>query len=156
MPTSMVPQSLRRSKGAPTMIFVQGRMIMNVLAILLALATVTVPAFAEASAGKQDDYPKVEPPSIHALAKLREAGALALPLATGHNMIFVDFSSAGEKAGDGALDLLKPVAAQTKHYLAGIDHLDLDARALLENAQEHFFFRTNDRMEETDFGHGCS
>ena len=116
---------------------------MNVLAILLALAV--APAFTGASAGKQDDYPKVSAPDVHALAKLREAGALALPLAAGHNLIVVDFSLAGEKAGDASLDLLKPVAAQVARLnLAGTPVTDagLKKLAILVNLRRLHLERT--------------
>lgn len=93
---------------------------MKTLAILLALAAA------------QDDFPKVPPPDAQALEKLRSAGALALPLADGQNMIIVDFSLAGEKAGDGPLDLLQPVAAQVARLnLAGTPVTDAGLAKLL-------------------------
>jgi YHS domain-containing protein len=71
---------------------------MTILALLLALA--------------QDEFPTVGAADAKALEKLNQAGAVALPLAANTNVVSVNFSMAGAKVNDAALEDLKPVGAQ--------------------------------------------
>jgi len=71
---------------------------MMILALLMALA--------------QDEFPTVGAADAKALEKLNQAGAVAIPLAANTNVVSVNFSMAGAKVNDAALDDLKPLAAQ--------------------------------------------
>jgi mono/diheme cytochrome c family protein len=66
-----------------------------------------------ASAGpKKIDLPQVAAADNGALEKVRGAGALAMPLAQGVNLLDVSFQSAADKTNDADLALLAPVAQQ--------------------------------------------
>ena len=64
------------------------------------------------SAVAQDDLPTVAAADAKAIDKLSQMGAVAGPLAQNTNLISVNFSMAGAKAGDAQLEALKPVAEQ--------------------------------------------
>lgn len=61
---------------------------------------------------QQRQLPEVEPAAENALAKLRELGALAMPIAKDTNLISVDFRAEAENIGNSHLDNLRPVAEQ--------------------------------------------
>jgi YHS domain-containing protein len=73
---------------------------------LMALAILAIPAAA------QEDFPKVAAADAKALEKLNQAGAVAIPLAANTNVVSVNFSMAGAKVNDAALEDLKPLAEQ--------------------------------------------
>jgi YHS domain-containing protein len=83
--------------------------MMNKLALSLSLLAIGAVAFAGAF---QDDLPTVAAADAKALEKLSQMGAVAGPLAANTNLVSVNFSMAGAKAGDAQLESLKPVAEQ--------------------------------------------
>ena len=60
----------------------------------------------------QDDLPTVAAADAKAIEKLSQMGAVAGPLAASTNLVSVNFSMAGPKAGDAQLEALKPVSDQ--------------------------------------------
>jgi YHS domain-containing protein len=82
---------------------------MKKLALSLSLLAISAVAFAGAF---QDDLPTVAVADAKALEKLSQQGAVAGPLAANTNLVSVNFSMAGAKAGDAQLESLKPVAEQ--------------------------------------------
>jgi hypothetical protein len=80
---------------------------MRKLALGLSLLAMGAVAFAI-----QDDLPTVSAADAKALEKLSQMGAVAGPLAANTNLVSVNFSMAGPKAGDAQLEALKPVAEQ--------------------------------------------
>ena len=79
--------------------------------LALSLALLAMGAVAVAAAF-QDELPAVAAADAKALDKLSQLGAVAGPLAANTNLISVNFSMAGAKAGDAQLESLKPVAEQ--------------------------------------------
>ena len=73
---------------------------------LMALALLALPAAA------QEDFPKVAAADAKALEKLNQAGAVAIPLAANTHVVSVNFSMAGAKVTDAALEDLRPLAEQ--------------------------------------------
>ncbi len=67
---------------------------------------------APAGEPKIEKLPEVPAASEDALARLHEAGALAMPLANNTNLLNIDFRAEAAKTGDAQLALLKPVAQQ--------------------------------------------
>lgn len=61
---------------------------------------------------KAQGYPDVPAADAKALEKLRQMGALAMPLAANTNVISVDFRAVADQVNDASLDSLQPVAAQ--------------------------------------------
>ena len=105
---------------------------MMILTLLLALA--------------QDEFPKVGAADAKALEKLNQAGAVAIPLAANTNVVSVNFSMAGPKVADAALDDLKPVAEQLVWLnLAGtgVSDAGLKAVAGFKNLQRLHLERTS-------------
>ena len=81
----------------------------------LALATALWGCFAAAPAAQESSeggLPTVPAADAQALEKLRQLGALAMPLAANTNALTVDFRSAADQVGDAALEALAPVAEQ--------------------------------------------
>ena len=60
----------------------------------------------------KEPLPEVAEADAQALSRLREAGALAMPLAQDTNLISVDFRSVAENIGDSHIELLEPVKEQ--------------------------------------------
>lgn len=83
--------------------------MMKKLALSLSLLAIGTAALA---AGFQDDLPTVGAADAKALEKLSQLGAVAGPLAANTNLVSVNFSMAGAKAGDAQLDALKPLTEQ--------------------------------------------
>lgn len=79
----------------------------------------------------EEKLPQVPAASEDALARLREAGALAMPLAANTNLLNVDFRAEAANTGDAQLALLRPVQEQiawlglgkTKVTDAGLDQI---------------------------------
>jgi YHS domain-containing protein len=112
----------------------------------LALVTALWGALAAAAQEGQDGgLPTVPAADAQALEKLRQLGALAMPLAANTQALTVDFRSAAEQTGDAALEALAPVAEQvvwlnlaaTKVTDAGLARL-----AALKNLQRLHLERT--------------
>jgi YHS domain-containing protein len=112
----------------------------------LALVTALWGALAAAAQEGQDGgLPTVPAADAQALEKLRQLGALAMPLAANTQALTVDFRSAAEQTGDAALEALAPVAervvwlnlAATKVTDAGLARL-----AALKNLQRLHLERT--------------
>ena len=82
---------------------------MKQFALSLLLLAIGAVAFAAAI---QDDLPAVAVADAKALEKLSQLGAVAGPLAANTNLVSVNFSMAGAKAGDAQLESLKPVVEQ--------------------------------------------
>ena len=80
--------------------------------LALSLSLLAMGAAAAFAGAFQDDLPTVAAADAKALEKLSQAGAVAGPLAANTNLISVNFSMAGAKAGDAQLEALKPLAEQ--------------------------------------------
>ncbi len=93
----------------------------------------------------QDEFPKVAAADAKALEKLNQAGAVAIPLAANTNVVSVNFSMAGAKVNDAALEDLKPLAEQLVWLnLAGTSVTDagLKSLAAFKNLQRLHLERT--------------
>ena len=77
--------------------------------ISLALAFLSLVAFAGA---QEDQFPAAPPADAAALQKINALGGGAMPLAANTNLISVNFSLAGSKIDDAALESLKGVSEQ--------------------------------------------
>jgi hypothetical protein len=77
--------------------------------ISLALAFLSTVAFAGA---QEDQLPTAPPADAAALQKINALGGQAMPLASNTNLISVNFSLAGSKIDDAALESLKGVSEQ--------------------------------------------
>ncbi len=81
----------------------------SILVSLLLAAAAFRPALAQE---KAQGFPDVPAADAKALEKLKQVGALAMPLANNTNVISVDFRAVADQVNDAALENLKPVAAQ--------------------------------------------
>lgn len=72
----------------------------------------TLAAAAAAQESQDGGLPAVPAADAQALEKIRQLGALALPLAANTHALTIDFRSAAQTAGDAALETLAPVAQQ--------------------------------------------
>ena len=86
--------------------------MMKKLALSLSLMALLATGVAAFAAAFQDDLPTVAAADAKAIEKLSQMGAVAGPLAANTNLVSVNFSMAGAKAGDAQLESLKPVADQ--------------------------------------------
>ena len=94
--------------------------------------------FGEAAPPKPRVLKKVPPADPTALKKLREAGALALPVAEGTNLLSVSFRGLGPRTSDAQLALLRPLAVQVMELnlaRAKITETGLGHLAVLKNLE---------------------
>jgi hypothetical protein len=79
------------------------------VSLVLAAAVLAPSAFGQE---KAQGFPDVPAADAKALEKLKQLGALAMPLANNTNVISVDFRAVADQVNDAALENLKPVGAQ--------------------------------------------
>lgn len=113
---------------------------------MMTLALLLAPALSLVEGLAQDEFPKVGAADAKALEKLNQAGAVAIPLAANTNVVSVNFSMAGAKVTDAAIEDLKPVADQLVWLnLAGTGVTDAGVKALagFKNLQRLHLERTS-------------
>ena len=66
----------------------------------------------EAAAPAEEQLPTVAVADPGAMSKIRQTGALAMPLAQNTNLVEVDFNLVGDRVDDGQLGDLAPISAQ--------------------------------------------